>query len=223
MKQKQTVLIMFFLICINLLAQDNNPYQKTFADYTSYISKKIGVTCKMPENFIDLNMYFKLFVIQKSPHCGSFYGPILQSKNKECILMYPSTVENNLELNKPSDTRNKIYPRTQIIYELEATYCLLDSFGIHLKDNAKSIEFNKYVTVIGGDKAREMFNVDSIYFYEIPLDQPYQNKYTYCKGMVLNNPKGAAMIFKWFFSENGKKKESEYINQLSKLIWYDDK
>ena len=239
--QKQIVFILFFLICNNLLAQDNLLYKKTVPDYVSYISKEFGVKCKIPNSFIDLNRYYELWAIRKNTHAGYLYGPIVQSKNEECILMYPyqplPSMEVDSELgkvitsidlklkNKAVDQKQILTsPRGQIAFELQAAYGLLDPYGFHLRDSL-SFDFDKYVTIIGGKQAREMFNSDSIYFYEIPLEQPYQNKYTYCTGMVLykQNRKEATMIFKWFFTEQGKKKEHEYINLLSKLVWYDEK
>ncbi len=235
--KKQTVFILFFLICSNLLAQDDLLYQKTFADYANYTSKKYGVICKMPDHFIDLNKYFELWAIREKTHAGYFYGPVVQSKNKECILMYPyepfSATDEDSKLGKVMTSineklnpqivnkkQNMTFPRSQIAFELQAAYGLLDSDGYNLRDTI-SFDFNKYVTTISGKKALEMFNADSIYLYEIPLDHPYQNKYSYCTGMVLYKQKRAAMIFKWFFTEKGKEKEQEYINRLSNLVWYD--
>jgi hypothetical protein len=85
------------------------------------------------------------------------------------------------------------------------------------------INLNQYVTITAGKRAREMFNADSIFVYDLPLDKPYLEKYPYCTGLVISKKDRATLLFKFFFTAAGRKKEEEYINQLSNHVWYDDK
>lgn len=57
-----------------------------------------------------------------------------------------------------------------------------------------------------------MFNADSVFFYDIPLDKAYKEKYIHCKGMVISKGNRPAFLLKFFFTGRGKKKEKEYID-----------
>lgn len=115
---------------------------------------------------------------------------------------------------------NSTFPRSQITVELRAALGMIDRYGFTA--DSIPLDFYDYVTVQSGKKNREMFNADSVYFYNLPLDKAYQGKYTYCTGMVISKKGRATMLFKWFFTPKGKKKEDEYIKRLSKQIWYDE-
>ena len=79
-----------------------------------------------------------------------------------------------------------------------------------------------------------MFNADTIYVYDIPntdsalflgdeeLETMRKEKYPYCSGLVICKEGKIGTALKLFFSEKGKIKEDEYIEMLSKKIWYDD-
>jgi hypothetical protein len=243
--------LLFFFNC-NLFAQKEANPEKTFDGYVKYTTKKFGITCHMPKGFKDLNKYPEFFKIRKNKYTAYIYGPVLEAKDEECIIMYPFllmpnteedivtfhiTDEINRTLKNPKagivdekltheeivkrmKVSNAACPRNQIISELKAaTDGYDDTPGKHSKDSI-AIDFDKYVTIVSRKKAREMFNADSVYFYEIPLEEPYQKKYTYCTGMVLYKHERATMVFKCFFTTDGKTKEQEYINRLSKQVWY---
>ncbi len=59
-------------------------------------------------------------------------------------------------------------------------------------------------------EARNMFNADSVFFYDIPLDKAYKEKYIHCKGMVISKGNRPAFLLKFFFTGRGKKRERVY-------------
>jgi len=241
--QRYKIVLSFIIIFHgNLFAQKNSMYDKNFEGYTNYVSNEFGITCYMPQKFSDLNKYIELWMIRKDSHAGAFYGPILQANDNKCIIMYPSfpfynskndfqigkktvminKLLNNDNLNEePKSGTNNLYPRSQIIFELKTAIGGFDYFGNPLSDTA-SFEFNDFVTIISGKMAQEMFNADSIYFYNIPLETAYQKRFSYCTGMVLSKQERATMLFKLFFTSKGKKNEEKYINMLSKQILYEE-
>lgn len=235
MKRYNLILFVVMLCSGNLFAQENFLYEKTFVGYVGFVSKEYGITCKIPEKFTDLDQYFVIQRIREDREAGSMYGPIFQAKDKECIVEYPfspwpwiSPDELGLGI-----SRKDSYPRAQIIFELNAALGFPDYLQhrpsndtiprINALRDTSHFVFDDYVTIIAGKKAREMFNADSIFCYNIPLQKPYQKKYTYCTGMVLSKKDRASMYFKYFFTPKGKKKEDKYINLLSKQIWYNEK
>jgi hypothetical protein len=67
-----------------------------------------------------------------------------------------------------------------------------------------------------------MFNADFIFLYDLPLEKPYEGKYPYCTALFLSKGDRATLTFKFFLTAAGKKKEEDYINELSKQVWYDE-
>jgi hypothetical protein len=240
--KKQFFILFTVILSGNIYGQRNPWYERSFNSYVNYISNKFGIVCYMPKNFNDSGKYYQMMRIREDKTAGSCYGPILQSIDTECIVMYHAqpryiskkSLENakkmvmlNRMLNKDTSTvepkvgTNRSYPRGQITGELKTAIGGFDYYGKPLHDSI-SFDFNDYVTIVAGKKARNMFNADTVYFYNIPLQKPYQEKYTWCTGMVLGKQGRATMLFKWFFTPIGKRKEGQYIEMLSKQVWYDE-
>lgn len=251
-----TLVFVAFSFSCNLFAQENLWYQKNLSDYTEYLSKEFGIDCSIPERLTNLDKYYVMWKVreEKDKHVGSIYGPIFQSKNKDCMLMYtaqPSYLsDEDVELFKnramierllnrdtstiePIVSTNRTIPRGQILAEIKTALGLYYSYAHPLNNNSTRFDFNDYVTIIAGKKAREMFNADSIYIYDIPsadsvyffdksLEKTRKEKYPYCTGVFISKDGRASMDFKLFLTKKGKKQEEKYINMLSKQVWYDE-
>lgn len=226
-----------------LIAQ-NELYERTFEGYAHYTFSEFGITCKENEGFIDLNEYFVLHKISenKDSHAGFIYGPIFQSKDEHCLVMYPGLLtyiskeqqemdkraamitrklNNDTTTAEPKVGNNDTYSRSQVTGELKAAIGLFDYYGRPFHDSV-SFDFNEHVTIIAGRHTREMFNADTMYIYDLPMKSPYQKQYTHRTGLVLSRKDRATMAFKLFFTEEGKKREEEYIMLLSGKVWYEE-
>src|SRR5699024_2561932 len=157
-----------------------------------------------------------------------FYGPIIHSKDKECILMYPfaplyisselitiaKTMKKARKVLYGQDKENEKLasnentPRSQIASEMRAALNIQDS-------SFDELFFEEHVTTVRGKKAKQLFNADILYMYDIPLEDPYDSTYVYCTGMVVTKYDRATMYFKYFFTEEGKKEEWKYREQLA--------
>lgn len=253
---KLTLVIVAFLFSLNLSAQEKLFYQRNLPDYTEYLSKEYGIICGIPEGFTDLDKYYVGWKVreEKDKHTGSLYGPIFQSKDKSCLLMYTArpyyVSEEDAELfkntamierilNRDTSTTEPIAAtksnraRGQISAEIRTALGLFYRPGHPLNNDSIKIDLKDYVTIIGGDKPRVMFNADSIYIYEIPngdsvyffdksLENTRKGKYPYCTGIFISKDGRATMDLKLLLTKKGKKKEEKYINLLSKQIWYDE-
>ena len=253
---KLTLVIVAFSFPWNLFAQENLWYQKNLPAYIEYLSNDFGIICSIPERFKNLDKYYVGWKVreQKDKHTGSLYGPIFQFKNKDCILMYPArphyVSEEDVELFKktamierilnrdtsttaPIISPNRNFPRGQISAEIKTALGLYYRHGHPSNNVSVKIDLNDYVTIIAGDKPREMFNADTIYIYDIPgadsvyffdksLEKTRKRKYPYCTGVFIIKDGRASMDFKFFFTKRSKKKEEKYINMLSKQVWYDE-
>jgi hypothetical protein len=223
--------------------QKNFPYKKNTPAYIHYLSKKYGITIKIPQNFIDLHKYYIGGEIRKKSkmRVGYLYGPFFQTKNKACIVMYPAlpiyvsekdkekgkkTVKINRALNGDTSTVMPMFStykftRGQITSEIKDNTGLYAYSGKPVSDSVH-FHFNDHVTIIAGKKAKALFNADTLYIYDLPLQKPYHKKYTYRTGLVLFKKDRASMFFMLFFTPKGKKEEQKYIHRLSKNVWYDE-
>lgn len=207
MKSSQKGYLLAVILCINgfVFSQENKYEKLSFPMYADFVSKIYNVSCKMPENFIDLK-YMEFLKIGKDVYRMGAYCPIMQSDDKECILMYHLIPEYGFL------TSNII--KGEIGQMLDLNCC----------DNsiADTINIKHYATIISGYHARNTFNADSIIFMDIPLKSAYKDKYTSCTSMFIIKKAHATMIMKLFFTEAGKKDQHKYIKNLFKNIWYND-
>ncbi len=190
-RNKLTLVIVAFSFSWNLFAQENLWYQRNLAAYTEYLFKEFGIECTVPEKLTNLDKYYVGWKVreEKDKHTGGLYGPIFQSRDKNCLLMYtarPNYVsEEDAELfkktamierilNRDTSTTEPIAAtkrnraRGQISAEIRTALGLFYRPGHPLNNDSVEIDLKDYVTVIAGDKPRVMFNADTIYIYEIP-------------------------------------------------------
>jgi len=214
-------LIATLFICYNLYSQDKGFYEKSFPAFTNYFHENYGIICKEPANVSNLNIYNTIWIVRKGASersTATLLGPILQSNDKDCLFAYPCT---NI----------RFFPINQINAEVASGIGAFDRHGYFI-DTSK-FDCYDYATVITDKKAREMFNADTLYIYDIPnadssyflnkeLEKMQKENYPYCTGVVICKKGRIAMEMKLFFTEKGKIKEDEYINMLNKQIWYTD-
>jgi len=252
---KLTLVIVTITFSLNLSAQEKLFYQRNLPDYSEYLSKEYGIICGHPERFTDLDKYYVPWKVReaKDKHTGGLYGPVFQSRDKGCLVIYTALPQyvsnedaglfkttamiermlNNTSTSAPIVSLNRNFPREQISAEIKTALGLYYRPGHSSNNNSVNIDLEDYVTILAGDKPREMFNADSIFIYDIPstdsvyfldssLEKMRKRKYPYCTGVFISKDGRATMYFKFFFTERSKKKEEKYINMLSNQIWYDE-
>ena len=252
-------MIFFALFClsINLSAQENDWYERNLSAYTEFLKTGFGIEVKAPDGFMDLNQYYVLWAARfhRSGGTGSIYGPMFMSPEEDCIITYSAHpmyfTKEDIERakicflmervgNRDTTTsepkfedNNSMYPRAQITAELRNALGLFIS-PVSRNDDTTRINFDDYVTIISGKRARDMFNADSVYLYDLPhadsvyfteesLEKMRKGKYPYCSSMFIYKRNRATMDVKFFFTEEGKKKQNEYIRLMGKHIWYDER
>ena len=235
--KRYSLLLLLILFSGNLFAQRDYLTEKTFPAYSEYLSNKFGIVCNIPQKFANLNKYNVGWKVRKDKdkYTGNMYGLTLISGNKECIVIYSAFPHHVSE--EDTEMRKKkallIYPRSQITFEIKTALGLYYSYGHPLNNDSAKFDFSEYVTTVAGKKAREMFNADSIYIYDIPgadsvyffdqsLEKMRRKKYPNCTSVFISKNNRASMDFKFFFTKKGKGKEEKYIAMLSKQIWYED-
>lgn len=188
---KLTLVIVTISFSLNLFAQEKLFYQRNLPDYAEYLSKEYGIICDIPERFTDLDKYYVGWKVrvEKDKHTGGLYGPVFQSRDKGCLLLYAALphyisredaeifkktamieriLNNDTSTSAPLVSSKRTYPRSQISGEIETALGLYYRHGHPSNDDSVKIDLNDYVTIISGKKAHEMFNADTIYIYDLP-------------------------------------------------------
>lgn len=211
---------------------------ETYFEYSEYAAKEFGIICRLPELFTVLEDKEPWWIRRdRYPNLGMIYGPVLRSLDEDCIVMCPSVpmyisesaialskimekvdreVYNHVSNGSLGAGANENLPRRQISREMTA------ALGLHDTRQDTTFVFGDYVTTFAGNLAREMFNADTVYVYEIPLEAAYRTDYIYCTAIAIAKYDRATLFFKLFFTEEGKKREPEYIKQLSGSFWYEE-
>lgn len=182
----------------------------------------------MPEEFKDVQAVAEGLVVKVSGQKRGndmVYCPVLQSESEDCLLMYAFATVLEMIIFKDSTFDNPYdWPQSQIIGELETALGLSDTVTrpCCCQKVEPLIAFDDYVTTLTGKEAKDLFNVDRVYFYDLPFKQAYKEKYAYGLGMVLAKKDRPDMFLKFCFTENGVKEKAQYVRMLKGKIWYED-
>lgn len=234
-----TILLLFTSLTCILYSQDGS---RSFKEYKVYLEKEFDIQCKRPKGFQELDYVelWKFHPLQRG--AGFVFNPILQSKDNECLILYPwiilqfsefdryvnnvvRAIGNSMSKNKEEEENNRELTideiaRKNIIHQLRSAMGHLDKHGEIIQDS--TINFNEHINVFSEVEARKKYNADSFYIYEIPMYEVYKGKYSHCTGMVIVKNENTFLQFLWLFTEAGKKKEKEYIEAISKKICFGD-
>ncbi len=199
--------LLVLILCVNglMFSQENSYEKRSFPMYSNSLSKIYNISCRIPDSFTDLK-FLELLKIDQNYWEQKPYCPVIQSDDKDCILMYFFVPQYSFL------TRNLIKGEIKWMQGINCCSC----------SNNDTIDIENYATVITGNYAKTAFNADSVIFMDIPLETPFKGKYTYCTSMLITKKDHATMVLKWFFTDTGKKNQDKYIKSLSKNIWYNE-
>lgn len=212
--KKMYIRILFCLYLTVLSMQAFSQSEKyTFSNYAT-IAKIAGVAWKYPKGFVDLQTSIPWTPRGGNTGIGMVYVPVLQSKDSNFLVMY-----SNILLYYPNGpTRFNIPIWHQLNGEMEAALGLIDERGFSSKE--VKFDFDKYVTVLTNEDAP--FRADTVFIAEIPLPKPYKEKYLYCTGIYACKQGRPSMMFKCFFTEEGKKNKNGLLTKFYKTVRYLD-
>lgn len=203
MNSKRKLLIhLFFLVTVQVFTQNSASFQPI----SKYISKTYNIDYKKPKGFIALDLYEHWRPGEES-NIGFVYSPVFQSKDKNCIIMYPSLFP-------------FISAQSQAIGEIKAALGQQNKAGQAQEET--TIDFEKYITRYTDKEANQFFNADSAFIVQLPIKKPYKEKYVYCTGVYICKKERPVLLFKYFFTESGKLHEQDFLRLLHKKIWYRD-
>lgn len=200
---KPSFLPFFLMVAMNAFAQPIS-----FKASKQYVAEVFDIVYKKPKGFVDLNISEPWGPGEGRQRIGLIYSPVLQSKDNDCIIMYPVV----------SLLAVKLSPRNLLTSEITAALGLVDKDGLLLKDT--KVDFDKYAEIRAGEYVHRCFNADTVFIAQLPVKKTYREKYNYCTSICLYKKDRPTLVLKLFFTEAGKQHEEEYIGLLCKRIWY---
>ena len=219
MKKSITALLSLFL-SLSLSGQ-RTTQRYSFDANAGYYADAFDVEWTMPEGMVDLNAS-AVIRIRKEYRLAFCGGPVLRSEDEECVLMYksyPLFISENLHKSIGGISNDQAH-RNLISSELGTVHGYCDELGRLL--SGKTFPFDEYVSAFPEEQAREWFNADSVFVYDLPVDDPYRGIYNHCTGVVITKKGRTGFALKLYFTDEGKKNEKRYMQSLRKAIWYRD-
>lgn len=173
--------------------------------YRFQCSELLGIEMTKPKGFKVIEGLIP-FRVNEKMNIGIVYQVALVSKAGDCLFLYPwfSSHEHD------SLMKNMAYG------EIKA--------ALNQNPDNKALELDtaKYISVIAREDMRDYFNADTVLEYKFRLPKPSKGIYDECIGLnVIKKGHPAAMI-KILLTEEGKKKEEEYMKVLFKSMRYTD-
>lgn len=217
--------IVFFIILL-FASTDISAQRKFFKEYRSECARRFGIEIIKPKGFktIDKMIPFK---VNEGRSIGSFYRVALESKDKDCLILYPFFIEN-----RPRDiAKNMAYGEVMAALNLAPEED--DEMGPNLvngkfvlsrrktsrnKEMAK-LDTARYIRVISEEDMGNYFNADTVYVYDIPLLKPYKGIYKECIGINMVKEGHPFGMIKVLLAEGCDAKD-KYMKQLFKSIRY---
>lgn len=210
------ILLFCTLYCCFIRADASAQYSsKSFPACSSYVSEVMDITWKKPKEFIWENVGVALWS-QGNRSLGATYGATMQSKDGNSFILYPNMsfmLGAYMEYYKERPGEEK-----QTITRKQMRDDMNDALRHKPELDSLIDEWEKYVVTLVGKEAP--FNADTVFIAQIPLEKPYLNKYLYCTGIYVWKEGRVPMIFRCFFTEEGKEKEKTFLSKFYKMVRY---
>lgn len=210
--------ILLFILCCNLITVKVSAQfykEQYFPSYSYYLLKVMDISWKQPKDFI----WEKTGKTEWSQRPwgqiedGSVYIGTMYSKDGNCLILYPECGRYMMSsLQNPSHSEDPAFAHKHMIYDLN------DAFEKEFPLDSIPPELERYVTILVGRKTP--FNADTVFIAEIPLKDTYRERYKHCTGIYATKQGRPAMLFKCFFTDEGKSNEEKYLAKFYKTIKY---
>lgn len=200
-----------------------------FSEYQVECERDFHIKLSMPAGFetIDKMVSFK---VNEGRSIGSFYRVVLESRDKDCLMLYPLFIENQSH----GIAKNMTYGEVKAALNLapEENECMRMNLvngkfmlgKSNVPDRSKeTVQFDtaRYIRVIAGENMENYCNADTVYVYEVPLLKPYKVVYTKCIGINMVKEGHLCGIAKILLTEGDDAKD-KYMKQFFESIRYSD-
>lgn len=222
------VLILLFGILLGSF-QDTVAQNRLFKAYRSHCSKAFGMELNKLKNFKVIDGVTP-FRVNEKLEIGSFYQMVLESKAKDCLILYPIFGTSS---NDKLAAKHMAYGETAAALNLyhnpirrariaDGKFMLPGIVTSDFDEGMAKLDSTKYVSVIAQDDMTDYFNADTVIIFKVSLPKPYRGVYSECIGINTIKEGYPSAMMKILLREEGKKKEEEYMQLLFKNIRYPD-
>lgn len=139
----------------------------------------------MPAGFETIDKMVS-FRVNEGRNIGAFYSLLLESRDKDCLMLYPLFIESQSH----GIAKNMTYGEVKAVLNLapEENECMRMNLvngkfmlgKSKVPDRSKeTIQFDtaRYIRVIAEENMENYCNADTVYVYEVPLLKPYKGVY----------------------------------------------
>jgi hypothetical protein len=212
MKYSQLLLLLALVPC-SMQAQEGLPGYSEFSGYAYVAKHGYNITCKMPKKFSDLKFLAGWKITEKCAKIPA-YSPVLQSDDKECMLLYTPMLPGD------SEFVPNVSHKQGLAHDIKIVNGILDATG--WPDAEAQMNLSDWITANGAGEIKRRFNADSVFTYSFTPERPVEGKYNHCIDMVISKPGRASVSVMWLFTDAGYRHRNRYIKRLNRNIWYDD-
>lgn len=198
-----------------------------FRMHRFYCAELFGIQLAKPKGFKVIDGLAPFRVNEKRT-VGTFYQMTLVSKTKDCLILFPCF---------DAYSRHNIITKGMVYGEVEAALGLKPDKGMrmkvvdgkfvmqgtmNLKPNNEMAELDtaQYVSIVAKGDMKDHFNADTVFIFKFRLPKPYKEVYSECIGINAIKKGHPSAMMKILLTEEGKKREEEYMRLLFKSIHY---
>lgn len=200
-----------------------------FSEYQVECERDFHIKLSMLAGFETIDKMVS-FRVNEGRNIGVFYSLLLESRDKDCLMLYPLFIENQSH----GIAKNMTYGEVKAALNLapEENECMRmnlvnGKFTLgksKVPDRSKeTVQFDtaRYMRVIAEENMEIYCNADTVYVYEVPLLKPYKGVYKKCIGINMvkkGHPYGMAKILLM----EGDNAKDKYMKQFFESIRYSD-
>lgn len=200
-----------------------------FSEYQVECERDFHIKLSMPTGFETIDKMVS-FRVNEGRNIGVFYSLLLESRDKNCLMLYPLFIENQSH----GIAKNMTYGEVKAALNLapEENECMRMNLvngkfmlgKSNVPDRSKEmVQFDtaRYMRVIAEENMENYCNADTVYVYEVPLLKPYKGVYKKCIGINMVKEGHPFGMIKILLMEGDNAKD-KYMKQFFESIRYSD-
>lgn len=223
---KKIIPLLCCLLCV--LGIQSTPAQEKAPDANGFPEAELAreafdIYFSVPAGFRFLD---KVEVLRVDTTALGMWYFSFESEDARCKLLWPITP---MSFANDPGYSSKDIPRgwNSAFYDDELSHRNLMWAELTRAMQTDNIKLGDYVTVVAGKEARDRFNADSVFTFDIPRFVPITKEapqFEHCMRMIISrNGRGKhMMMFLLLLTDEGKKNERDYIRKLDGRVWYGD-
>ena len=195
-------ILLFFVLLFSSASVCAQGY--LFRMHRFYGAELFGIELKKPKGFKVVDGLTIFRVNEKEP-VAMWYPMALTSSAKDCLILFPYFDMTSI---------NNIAARHMPYHEIKA------ALGVKSNSKLAASDTVRYVRVVAKANMEEYCNADTVFIFKSRLPKPYKGIYSEFIGINTIKWGHPSTMTKILLTEEGKKKEEEYIDLFFDSMHY---